>query len=152
MNLGLRQAVPIASKPWLLWTWVYFRAKLVPLFSRLSAESILQAEVCNEALGKFSLGKEYFAPLYSTVPSLFLSGTLDADTPPMKAERMRWGFLRSTHIIVENGFHETLPATEVQALVVEFLQGANVADRHVTFAAPSFLSLDDVKRGQRPTQ
>ena len=25
VNLGLRDAVPIASKPWLLWTWVYFQ-------------------------------------------------------------------------------------------------------------------------------
>ena len=94
----------------------------------------MQPEVCKETLGRFSLGREYFAPLYSTVPTLFLSGTLDADTPPMNAERMRWGFPRSTHIMVENGFHETLPANEVQALIVEFLQGSNVADRHVTLA------------------
>jgi pimeloyl-ACP methyl ester carboxylesterase len=109
----------------------------------------IQPEICKEALGKFSLGQEYFAPLYSTVPTLFLSGTLDANTPPMKAERMRWGFPRSTHIVVENGFHETLPAAEVQDLVVDFLKGAYVADRHITFDSPSFLSLDDAKRALR---
>jgi uncharacterized protein (TIGR01619 family) len=26
VNLGLRDTVPIASKPWLLWTWVYFQS------------------------------------------------------------------------------------------------------------------------------
>jgi uncharacterized protein (TIGR01619 family) len=26
VNLGLREAVPIASKPWLLWTWVYLQS------------------------------------------------------------------------------------------------------------------------------
>ncbi len=26
VNLGLRAAVPITSKPWLLWVWVYFRS------------------------------------------------------------------------------------------------------------------------------
>jgi len=26
VNLGLRKAVPVASKPWLLWTWVYFQS------------------------------------------------------------------------------------------------------------------------------
>jgi hypothetical protein len=26
VNLGLREDVPIASKPWLLWTWVYFQS------------------------------------------------------------------------------------------------------------------------------
>jgi pimeloyl-ACP methyl ester carboxylesterase len=85
------------------------RTSLFAAVSRID----MQPEVCEEAVGKFSLGKEYFAPLYSTVPTLFLSGTLDADTPPMKAERLRWGFPRSTHIVVENGFHETLPAAEV---------------------------------------
>lgn len=69
----------------------------------------------------------------------------------MKAERVRWGFPRFTHIMVENGLHETLPAAEIQSLVVEFLQVANVADSHVTFAAPNFLSLADVKRGERET-
>ena len=26
VNLGLREAVPVASKPWLLWAWIYFQA------------------------------------------------------------------------------------------------------------------------------
>ena len=69
----------------------------------------------------------------------------------MKAERVRWGFPRSTHIVVENGFHETLPAAEVQALVADFLQGTIVADRYVALDAPSFASLEDTKRGQRQT-
>ena len=106
----------------------------------------MQPEICNEALGKFALGPEYFAPLSSDVPTLFLSGTLDADTPPMKAERMRWGFSRSTMIVVENGFHETLPAPEVQSLVADFFRGTDVKDRHITFDVPTFLSLDDAKK------
>jgi len=110
----------------------------------------LQPEVCKEALGTFSLGPEYFAPLYSQVPTLFLSGTLDANTPPMKAERMRWGFPRSTHIVIDNGFHETLPAEKVQAIVVDFLKGENVDDRHVMLEAPHFLSLDEAKHSQGP--
>jgi pimeloyl-ACP methyl ester carboxylesterase len=109
----------------------------------------MQPEVCKEALGRFSLGREYFAPLYSTVPALFLSGTLDANTPPMEAERMRWGFPRAIHIVVENGFHETLPAPEVQTIMVDFLNGTPVGDRHVTFDAPTFLSLSDSKRSQQ---
>ena len=112
----------------------------------------MQPEVCKEGLGKFSLGQEYFEPLYSSVPTLFLSGTLDANTPPMKAERMRWGFPQSTLLVVENGFHETLPADEVQAVVVEFLEGADVADRHLVFAPPRFLSLEDAKRGGRQSR
>jgi pimeloyl-ACP methyl ester carboxylesterase len=108
----------------------------------------MQPEVCKEAVGNFRLGAEYFSPLYSVVPTLFLSGTLDADTPPMKAERMRWGFPHSTHIIVENGFHETLPAAAVQGLVLDFFKGQDVADRHVAFEPPRFLSLDDAKQSK----
>ena len=74
------------------------------------------------------------------------SGALDADTPPVKAERTRWGFSQSTIIVVENGFHETLPAPEVQSLVVDFLHGTDVKDRHITFDVPTFLSLDDAKK------
>lgn len=110
----------------------------------------MQPEICKEALGSFSLGPEYFAPLYSTVPVLFLSGTFDADTPPMKAERMRWGFSHSTHIVVENGFHETLPAERVQAAVADFLKGEDVHDRNIVLQAPHFLSLDEAKHSQGP--
>lgn len=112
----------------------------------------MQPEICNDALGKFALGRDYFAPLYSDVPTLFLSGTLDSNTPPMKGERMRWGFPQSTMVVVENGFHETLPAPEVQSLVADFLRGTDVKDRHITFDVPTFLSLEDAKKNtqQRP--
>ena len=117
------------------------RASLFADVSRID----VQPEICREALGKFALGSEYFAPLSSDVPTLFLSGTLDSNTPPMKAERMRWGFSRSAMIVVENGFHETLPSPQVQSLVADFLGGADVKDRHITFDPPAFLSLDDAK-------
>ena len=105
-------------------------------------------EICQAAVGDFALSSEYFAPLFSAVPTLFLSGTLDANTPPMKAERIRWGFPRSTHIVVENGFHETLPAEEAQALVADFFAGQDVSGRHVRFEAPRFATVDEAKRGQ----
>jgi pimeloyl-ACP methyl ester carboxylesterase len=122
------------------------RASLFADVSRID----MQPEICNAALGKFALGPEYFSPLSSDVPTLFLSGTLDADTPPMKAERMRWGFSQSTMVVVENGFHETLPAPEVQSLVADFLRGMDVKDRHITFDLPTFLSLDDAKKSTQP--
>lgn len=106
----------------------------------------MQPQACKEAVGSFTLGAEYFAPLFSSVPTLFLSGTLDSNTPPMKAERLRWGFPLSTHIIVENGFHETLPVSEVQALVADFFKGQDVAGRRIVFDPPRFLSLEDAKK------
>lgn len=119
------------------------------LFSDVSRIDV-QPEVCKEALGTFSLGPKYFAPLHSPVPVLFLSGRFDADTPPMKAERMRWGFPHSTHIVLENGFHESPPAEGVQAIVVDFLKGEDVDDRHIMLQAPHFLSQDEAKHSQGP--
>jgi hypothetical protein len=51
--------------------------------------------------------------------------------------------------VVENGFHETLPAAEVQDLVMDFLGGNDVARRDVTFDVPSFLSLDSANKSQQ---
>jgi hypothetical protein len=51
--------------------------------------------------------------------------------------------------VVENGFHETLPAAEVQDLVMDFLGGNDVACRDVTFDVPSFLSLDSANKSQQ---
>ena len=120
----------------------------VSLFAEVSRMD-MQPEICSAVLGKFAVGDGYFAPLYSDVPTLFLSGTLDADTPPLKAERMRWGFPRSTMIVVENGFHETLPAPEVQSLVADFLRDTEVRDRHISFDPPTFLSLDEAKKSRQ---
>jgi pimeloyl-ACP methyl ester carboxylesterase len=125
----------------------FLRRPAALLHERVRVSRIdMQPEICNAAVGKFALRPEYFAPLSSDVPTLFLSGTLDADTPPMKAERVRWGFSQSTMIVVENGFHETLPSPDVQSLVADFLRGFDVNDRHITFGVPTFLSLDNAKK------
>lgn len=81
----------------------------------------------------------------STLPTLFVSGTLDTNTPPFEAEEVRWGFPNSVHLIVENGGHETLPAREVQAIIVDFFKGQDVRSRTVSFPRPRFLSVEEAK-------
>ena len=83
--------------------------------------------------------------LWSTTPALFISGTLDTNTPPFQAEELRWGFPQSTHLVVENGGHETLPSEEVQSIVVDFFKGQDVGARSVRFDPPRFLSVDELK-------
>jgi hypothetical protein len=46
---------------------------------------------------------------------------------------------------VENGFHETLPAPEVQDIVGDFFKGQDVSGRRITFARPVFLNLEQAK-------
>lgn len=83
--------------------------------------------------------------VWSTVPALFVSGTLDTNTPPFQAEEVRWGFPNSAHLIVENGGHETLPSGEVQAVVLDFFKGQDVRGRVVVFERPRFLSVEEAK-------
>ncbi len=83
--------------------------------------------------------------LWSTLPTLLISGTLDTNTPPFQAEEVRWGFPNSVHLIVENGGHETLPSPEVQSVVVDFFKGQDVSSRRVTFSRPKFISIEEAK-------
>lgn len=93
-------------------------------------------EIC-ERVKLPALPDDFRAPVMSTLPALFISGTLDSNTPPYQAEEVRWGFPNSAHIIVENAGHEsTLPLPEVQALIVEFLMGGDVAGRRVVAPSP----------------
>ena len=109
-----------------------------------ASDLALDPKLCAE-VGNPDLGQEFRSPVWSTLPTLFLSGSMDSETPPSNAENVRWGFPNSAHIIVENGFHETLPASEVQDIVVDFFKGQDVSGRSVTFARPVFLNLEQAK-------
>lgn len=103
-----------------------------------------ETDICR-AVGVFGDGQASQPRLWSAVPALFVSGTLDANTPPFQAEELRWGFPNSAHLIVENGGHETLPAAEVQAVVVDFFKGRDVKGRGVSFERPRFLTVEEAK-------
>jgi pimeloyl-ACP methyl ester carboxylesterase len=100
--------------------------------------------VC-QALGFTAQSSAQLPRLWSTIPALFISGTLDTNTPPFQAEELRWGFPNSTHLVVENGGHETLPSEEVQSIVVDFFKGQDVGARSVRFDPPRFLSVEELK-------
>lgn len=85
-------------------------------------------------------------PVWSSVPTLLLSGTLDSNTPVYQAEEVLWGLANGGSVIVENGFHETLPSPEVQAIVMEFFSGSDIRRRTVPFAPPSFLTIEEAER------
>lgn len=83
--------------------------------------------------------------ILSTLPTLFLSGALDSNTPPFQAEEVRWGFPNSTHLIIENSGHEMLPSPEVQSVIVDFFKGQDVSARKVSFPRPRFVSIEQAK-------
>lgn len=112
------------------------------LFSNVNLQRT--AEIC-KAVGVKVNDPSSQRRLSSAIPALFVSGTLDANTPPFQAEEVRWGFHDSAHLIVENGGHETLPSADVQAVVVDFFKGVDVRGRVVSFARPDFLSVEEAK-------
>jgi len=112
------------------------------LFSNLDLTS--RAEFC-KAVGVSENGSALQPRLWNTLPTLFVSGSLDTVTTPFQAEEVRWGFPNSTHLIVENGGHETLPSSEVQTVIVDFFKGQNVKGRTVSFERPHFLSVEEAK-------
>jgi pimeloyl-ACP methyl ester carboxylesterase len=98
----------------------------------------------SRALGTPDLGDAFRAPVKSEVRALFLSGTLDGNTPPEQAEAVRKGFPNSAHVIVENGGHEDLLGMpEIRALIVRFLGGERLADTRIVKPVLRFVPLDE---------
>jgi len=104
----------------------------------------LDAQTCRE-MGIAKREDDSLLPFWSDVPALFVSGTLDANTPGFGAEEVAWRFARGETLTVENGFHETLPADEVQTIVADYLAGAEVKQRVIAFAPPQFLTVEEAK-------
>lgn len=98
-------------------------------------------DVC-DTLGLTPLPDAFRAPVVSSIPALLVSGTLDAQTPPYQAERVRWGLLNAAHLIVEHAGHEsTLTHPAIQDAVVAFLRGDGVESRTVAASALAFRPL-----------
>jgi pimeloyl-ACP methyl ester carboxylesterase len=87
------------------------------------------------------LGAGYRSPVISDIPVLFVSGSMDATTPPFEAEEIAWGFPRGAHMVVHHGFHETLVIGEVQKTVADYLGGKEARGRSILMPAPTFLSV-----------
>lgn len=106
-------------------------------------------DVC-AALPPVDLGDAFRGPVISSLPVLFISGTLDSNTPPYQAEEVRWGMPRSMHVIVQNAGHEDLePSAEVQAVIADYFAGRDVSTRHIALPVPDFRSVDEAKKERR---
>jgi len=73
------------------------------------------------------LGDDFRRSFSSDIPTLLMSGTLDFNTPPYQAEKLRWGLSNSTHIIVQNAGHEQITRhPKATSTIIKFLLGENV--------------------------
>ena len=84
---------------------------------------------------------EFRRPLRSAIPSLLITGALDATNPVENAREVAAGLTRSTMLEVANVAHEALTVAAVQDVVVEFLRGADVRNRQINAARPHYLTI-----------
>jgi len=84
------------------------------------------------ALGVRDVGDEARSAVKSDVPALFVSGTLDAHTPPDQAERVRAGFPNSVHLVLEDLGHDSILFDErARERIVAFLAGKPAQDERL---------------------
>jgi pimeloyl-ACP methyl ester carboxylesterase len=99
-----------------------------------------------EAFGNPDLGDQYRSPIRTSVQTLFISGTLDNNTPPFQADEVRRYFKSSAHIIIENAGHEDMLINrQVQQAVVDYLSGRDVSQVKIALPALRFLPIPEAK-------
>jgi pimeloyl-ACP methyl ester carboxylesterase len=104
----------------------------------------------DEAVGNPDLGDKYRSPIHTSVPTLFISGSLDNNTPPFQADEVRRTFRKSTHVIVENAGHESmLVDAKVQQMIVDYLRGGDVSKTRLALPPVKFNPIPKVKTETR---
>ncbi len=89
------------------------------------------------------LGEEFRKPVESNVPSLFLSGSLDLNTPSYQAEKAMQNFTNASHIVIENAGHEQILSHHQSTETInKFLNGDDVSETIISYGKVRFAPLD----------
>lgn len=80
------------------------------------------------------------SPIFSRLPTLLVSGTLDANTPPFQAEEVRWGLPAAEHVVVEYASHQDhFDDPRVRQVIASFLIGEHVESQFLPSPRPRFV-------------
>jgi len=95
--------------------------------------------VCR-AWGVPRLPDDFRAPVRSIVPTLFVSGSLDGDTPSANAGEVMKGFPNSHHLLVEGAAHSLLAFeyAKARSALAEFLAEGRVRSERVSLPHLAF--------------
>ncbi len=91
--------------------------------------------------GISDLGPDFRSPIESTIPTLFISGTLDFRTPPSNAEAASAGFLNSELVIIEGAGHDNdlfVSSPEILDIMMAFMRGQPLPTRRITLSPIAF--------------
>lgn len=100
-------------------------------------------DVC-DAWGNPDLGEAFRAPVKSSVPVLFISGTFDVRTPVSNAEEVRRGFRTSAHLIIEGAVHSDplfVSSPKIKDVMLEFMQGQPLSTTRIELPPLRFAAL-----------
>lgn len=85
------------------------------------------------------LGEAFRAPITIEQPALLVAGSLDGRTPLEEQAEVAAQFRRKSRVMVEHAGHNVFEAhPEVQALLVRFFGGEDVADTRLSLPPPVF--------------
>ncbi|WP_423148982.1 alpha/beta fold hydrolase [Rubrolithibacter danxiaensis] len=89
--------------------------------------------------GDIDLGDNFRKSFSSSISTLFISGTMDSNTPPSNAVEVKKSFTNAEHLLVEYASHEDmLPDESVQKEIVEFYKKNQVDHIHLSLPKPKF--------------
>jgi pimeloyl-ACP methyl ester carboxylesterase len=130
-----------ADRPASRWTIANAESASSPFGSPID-NAFLTRRFCI-AMGYPGTIREFARPLRSSVPSLLITGALDATNPIENARDVAAGLTRATLLEVANAAHEALPVATVQDVIIEFLRGADVRNRQLTGSRPHYLTVTE---------
>ena len=95
------------------------------------------------AIGYPGTVKEFSRPFRSAIPSLLITGALDATNPVENARDVAAGLRNAVMLEVANTAHEALPVPAVQDVIVDFLRATDVRNRQVGSTRPHYLTVTE---------
>lgn len=112
-------------------------------------------EVC-QSWGVPQLDASFRSPPQSNVPTLFISGSLDARTPISNAEEIRKGFPNSSLVIIEGAAHSDsllISSPRISEVMLEFMKGLPVSTKKIEvpfeFQPPKLKAATDDEKAHR---
>src|SRR5262245_3529143 len=112
------------------------------------ATNPVQTILC-DAWGIDELGDDFRAPVRSDIPVLFISGSLDLNTPPANAEEVAKGFPHAKQLVIEGVAHSDplfLSSPEILKRMLAFLAGEEVSTEPIRVPVRFRTTLGDMER------
>ncbi|MDQ2870081.1 MAG: alpha/beta hydrolase [Acidobacteriota bacterium] len=103
------------------------------------AADLAEERICR-AWGIEPLPENFRSPVVSDVPALFVSGTLDGDTPEANADEVAPGFRNGSRLVIEGGAHGLLALEDraARGALLRFFETGRARPQRLPMSALAF--------------